>query len=407
MTSDSTEKRTGSERATEERESANPTRNKQSRRLLLFLILAAGVFGILAFSGILSRSAATKELQQTADSAAQATVNITRPERAPASVTLDLPGQTQAYIQAPIFAQTNGYLKTWETDIGSKVKAGDVLGEIDTPEIDQQLAQAQATLQQAQAALWLSQQTYARDETLLKTRVIAQQDFDNQAGDLRVKQATANADGADVRRLEALEAFKKLRAPFDGIVTMRNTDIGALINAGSGTPLFTVAKISPLRIYVSVPESMASYVKEGTKADLTFDAFPGRKFPAHVVRTAGAIDPSEHTMLTELQLPNEAGELLPGAYAQVHLRTDGNTQALLLPANTLLFRSEGTAVGVVSLEGKVQIRKVRIGRDLGTKLEVVDGITLADRVILNPSDGLADGQEVQIAGPTGKPMARN
>ncbi len=386
---------------------ASPPRAKQPRRLLLLLIVAAVVFGILAFSGIMSRLAATKELQKTADDAAQATVNVTRPERAPSSVTLALPGQTQAYIQAPIFAQTNGYLKTWETDIGSKVKAGDVLGEIDTPEIDQQFAQARATLQQAQAALWLSQQTYSRDENLLKSRVIAQQDFDNQAGDLRVKQATANADEADVHRLEALEAFKKLRAPFDGIVTMRNTDIGALINAGSGNALFTVAKISPLRVYVSVPESMASYVKEGTKADLTFDPFPGKKFPAQVVRTAGAIDPSQHTMLTELQLPNETGELLPGAYAQVHLRTDGNTQALLLPSNTLLFRSEGTAVGVVNPEGKVQIRKVRIGRDLGTKLEVVEGVTLADRVILNPSDGLADGQEVHVVGPAGKPMARN
>jgi multidrug efflux system membrane fusion protein len=404
MTSDSIE---NPERATEEPEMANPRRVKRPRHLVLLLILAAVVFGILALTGIMSRSTATKELQKTADKAAQVTVNTTRPERAPASVTIDLPGQTQAYIQAPIYAQTNGYLKTWETDIGSKVKIGDVLGEIDTPEIDQQLAQAQATLQQAQAALWLSQQTYARNANLLKSKVISQQDFDNQSGDLRVKQATANADQADVRRLEALEAFKTLRAPFDGIVTMRNTDIGALINAGSGNALFTVAKVSPLRVYVSVPESMASYVKEGTKADLTFNAFPGKKFPAQVVRTAGAIDPSVHTMLTELQLPNETGELFPGAYAQVHLRTDGNTQALLLPSNTLLFRSEGTAVGVVNPEGKVQVRKVRIGRDLGTKLEVVEGVTLADRVILNPSDGLADGEEVQVAGPNGKPMARN
>ncbi|MGA8655332.1 MAG: efflux RND transporter periplasmic adaptor subunit [Chthoniobacterales bacterium] len=377
---------------------------RRPRRAIFILFVAGACLAALAVVGIRSRSATTSNLQKVAEQAAQMTVSLTHPARAPATVTLDLPGQTQAYIQAPVFAQTSGYLKRWNFDIGSKVKEGDVLAEIDTPEVDQQLAQAQATLKQAQAALWLSQATYNRDRDLLKGRVIAQQDFDNQAGDLRVKQATVNADEASVGRLEALEAFKLVRAPFDGIVTARNTDIGALINSGSGNALFMVARVSPLRVYVSVPEAMAAYVKEGAKADLTFNTFPGRKFPADVVHTAGAIDPSTHTLLTELQIPNETGELFPGAYAQVHLHTDGNAQALLVPANVLLFRSEGTAVGVVSPEGKVEIRKIAVGRDLGTKLEVTEGLSITDRVIENPSDGLADGMQVRVAGSENRPV---
>jgi RND family efflux transporter MFP subunit len=378
---------------------------RRPKRILLGLIVAGAGLGTLAVVGIRSRSATTENLQKVANQAAQITVNTIYPERAPASVTLDLPGQTQAYIQAPVFAQTSGYLKKWHFDIGSKVKENDVLAEIDTPEVDQQLAQAQATLKEAQAALWLSQATYNRDQDLLKKHVIAQQDFDNQVGDLKVKQATVDADQGSVGRLEALEAFKLVRAPFDGIVTTRNTDIGALINSGSGNALFQVARVSPLRVYVSVPEAMAAYIKQGTKADLTFSTFAGRKFPAEVVHAAGAIDPSTHTLLTELQIPNETGELFPGAYAQVHLHTDGNAQSLLVPANVLLFRSEGTAVGVVNPEGRVEIKKIKVGRDLGTKLEVTEGISIKDRVIENPSDGLADGTQVQVAGSQNRPVA--
>jgi RND family efflux transporter MFP subunit len=387
-------------------EVVSPAAGRQRPKPVLLTLIVAGVcLGTLVVIGIHSRSATTQNLQKVANQAAQITVSTIYPGRAPASVTLDLPGQTQAYIQAPVFAQTSGYLKKWHFDIGSKVKENDVLAEIDTPEVDQQLAQAQATLKEAQAALWLSQATYDRDQDLLKKHVIAQQDFDNQAGDLKVKQATVNADEGSVGRLEALEAFKLVRAPFDGIVTARNTDIGALINSGSGNALFQVARVSPLRVYVSVPEAMAAYIKQGTKADLTFSTFPGRKFPAEVVHAAGAIDPSTHTLLTELQIPNETGELFPGAYAQVHLHTEGNAQSLLVPANVLLFRSEGTAVGVVNPEGRVEIKKIKIGRDLGTKLEVTEGISITDRVIENPSDGLADGMQVQVAGSQNRPVA--
>ncbi|HEY0793368.1 MAG TPA: efflux RND transporter periplasmic adaptor subunit [Chthoniobacterales bacterium] len=374
-------------------------------RIILFLVAVA--LAVLAFMGISARSKTTQETKKVADHAAEVTVNVVTPERAAAAVVLDLPGQTQAYTQAPIFAQTNGYVKKWYFDIGAKVKAGDVLAEIDTPEVDQQLAQAQAQLKEAQAALDLSRATYNRFQDLLKNKVIAAQDFDNQAGDYRVKEATVNADNANVRRLEALENFKQVRAPFDGIVTARNTDLGALINAGSGNPLFTVAQITPLRAYVNVPESMARYVREGGKADLFFNGFPGRDFTGKVARTSGAIDPNSRTLLTEIQVPNENGELFPGAYAMVRLQVTGDTDTFLVPANVLLFRSEGASVAVVNPEGKVEIHKVKIRRDLGAKLEISEGVRLTDRVVVNPGDGIGDGMKVNVNSPDNKPVAKS
>jgi RND family efflux transporter MFP subunit len=383
---------------------AQPGKMKYIGIVLIILFIALAVLGVI---GVMKRSANTEDLQKLADQTNNPTVSVVRPEQAPALVTVDLPGQTQAYTQAPIFAQVNGYLKKWYSDIGTKVKAGDVLAEIDTPALDQQIAQAEATLKQAQAALWLSQSTYDRDKDLFNRHVIAQQDFDNQAGDLRVKQATANADEANVRQLEATQAFRVLHAPFDGIVTSRNTDIGALINAGSGSALFTISQVAPLRVYVNVPEGMAGYIQQGTPADVTYESFPGRKFPAKVVSTAGAIDPGTRTLLTELQIPNTSGELFPGAYARVHLHTTSTSQALLVPSNVLLFRSDGTTVGVVDPEGKVSLRKVTIGRDLGTKLQIVEGLAVSDQVIINPSDSLADGLIVKVSTPAAQPVAEN
>ena len=372
----------------------------------VLIILLCVLIGLAAF-GLMKRSANTTNLQKAADQAGNQNVTVVHPEQAPALVTVDLPGQTQAFTQAPIFAQVNGYLKKWYKDIGSKVKTGDVLAEIDTPALDQQIAQAEANLKQAQAALWLSQSTYDRNKDLFNRHVIAQQDFDNQAGDLRVKQANLSADEANVRQLEATQAFRVLHAPFDGIVTARNTDIGALINAGSGNALFTISQVAPLRVYVNVPEGMAGYVKQGTPADLTFDTFPGRKFPAKVTSTAGAIDPGTRTLLTELQIPNTSEELFPGAYARVHLHTTSTAQALLVPSNVLLFRSEGTTVGVVNPEGKVELKKVTIGRDLGTKLQITEGLSMGDQIIINPSDSLANGTVVKVAAPAAQPVAAN
>ncbi len=381
---------------------APPERKERKLRagpIILAIVIAAAALGALAFFGVTNRSRTTQQTQQVANQAAAVVVSVTSPERAPTSVQLDLPGQTQAYTQAPIYAQTNGYLRKWYFDIGAKVKNGDVLGDIDTPEVDQQLAQAKAQLKEAQASLDLSHTTYNRYQDLLKNKVISSQDFDNQAGDYRVKEATFNADDANVRRLEALENFKQLRAPFDGIVTSRNTDIGALINSGSGNPLFTVAQIAPLRVYVNVPESMARFVREGGTADLAFNSFPDRTFGGKVVRTSGAIDPVSRTLLTEIQVPNETGELFPGAYTQVHLRTDNNSNVFTVPANTLLFRAEGAAVAVVNADNKIEIRKVKIRRDLGSKLEIGDGLKPDDRVVVNPGDGFADGLPVTIKAP--------
>jgi RND family efflux transporter MFP subunit len=374
--------------------------SRRGGRLTLFLLPVGICLAALAVYGVMTRSAATEKLQQQANqSATELTVSVAKPERLGAAVSVDLPGQTQAYTQAPVYAQTSGYLKKWYFDIGAPVKAGDVLAEIDTPQVDQQLNQAKATLKQAQAALDLSRVTYRRDQDLLQRRVIAQQDFDTAVSDLGVKQATVNADEAAVLSLQALEDFKIVKAPFDGIVTARNTDIGALINSGSGNPLFIVAQVKPLRVYINVPENMAQDVAVGATAQLKFNEFPGRDFSGKVVRTSGAIDPNSRTLLTEVDVPNESGELFPGAYTQVHLVTGNNNRSVLIPANTLLFRSEGAAVGVVNQNNTVELKKIKIGRDLGTQLEIVQGLSLDDRVIINPADSLAAGQRVKVRPP--------
>jgi RND family efflux transporter MFP subunit len=379
-------------------EPEKPPRKMRPGPFRLVILVAAVILVGLAAWGISMRSATTRQTQEVANQAAEVRVDVVTPEQGPASLQLDLPGQTQAYTQAPIYAQTNGYLKKWYFDIGARVKTGDLLAEIETPQVDQQLDQARATLKQAQAALELSRVTYLRDQGLFKTHVIAAQDLDNAAGDFQVKQATVGADEAAVRNLEALENFKLVRAPFDGIVTARNTDIGALIVSGSGSPLFVVAKNAPLRVYVNVPESMAPYVHEGVRAELTFGSFPNRTFPGQVVSTAGAIDPNSRTLLTEIQLPNTTGELFPGAYAMVRLQTAGSPNGLFVPATALLFRAEGPAVAVVGPDGKVQIRKVTVRRDLGNKLEL-EGIGPQDRLVVTPGDAISDGMKVEVKSP--------
>jgi RND family efflux transporter MFP subunit len=365
------------------------------RRIGLWLLLAAACLVAVALIGLVARQVQFKKLQQTTSALSEEFVAIVRPEKVPAMVTLNLPGQTQAYTQAPIFAQVNGYLKKWYTDIGAKVKMGDILAEIDTPALDQQLAQTKAALQESQAALWLSQATYNRGLDLVSKKVISQQDFDVQAGDLHVKQATVVADEANVGQLQALEAFKILHAPFDGMVTARNIDIGALVSTNSSTPLFIVSKVAPLRVYVNVPESLAASIKAGVKANLRFDTFPGTQFPAEVVATAGAIDPTTRTLLTQLEIPNTDEKLFPGAYTTVHFELQSSLQSLLVPENVLLFRGEGPAVGIVGSDGKVSIRKIKIDRDLGDTLQV-QGLSEGDQIIVNHSDSLADGDPVQV-----------
>jgi RND family efflux transporter MFP subunit len=368
----------------------------------LFLLLVAILLGGMAVHGIFVRSQSTKELQQRSDEAAEMVVSTTHPETSAPSIPLKLPGQTRAYIEAPIFAQTTGYLKKWYFDIGARVKAGAILAEIDTPQVDQQYNQARAQLKVAEAARDLAQATLKRDQDLFNRKVISAQDFDTASDTARQSQATVIADQASVNALEALENFKTVRAPFDGIVTERNTDIGNYVASGTGTQLFRIAQTAPLRVYINVPQTFSRFIKPGTEADLTLNELPGRKFPAHVTSTAGAIDPASRTLLTELEVPNDTGELLPGSYAQIFFRLKGDTGAVLIPSNALLFRSEGPSVGVVNSGGKVEIRKIVIDRDLGDKLQISEGISKSDQVIVNPSDSLADDMVVKIAPPPAK-----
>jgi RND family efflux transporter MFP subunit len=380
-----------------------PTKPKTKPTKPIIVFLAAGVIVCIAIA-LVSRQqgSATPQVLQS-PSSAEMTVSVVHPEKVSSAVTVDLPGQLQAYTDAPIFAQTSGYLKAWHFDIGAKVKANDILAEIDTPEVDQELAQARAQLQVAQSALQLSQVTYQRNQDLFNRRVIAPQDLDTSADTYYENQATAAADEANIDRLNALEAFKLVRAPFDGIVTARDIDLGAYVAAGSGTQLFRVARTSPLRIYVNVPQESAQLVKIGVEGDLTLPEYPGRTFPAHVTNAAGAVDPTARSLLTELQIPNETGQLLPGAYAQVSLRLNGDRGLVTIPSNAWLFQRAGATVGVVHPDGKVEIRKVTIYLNLGDKLEISQGLSDSDQVIVNPSDGLADGMNVSVIGTNQSP----
>jgi RND family efflux transporter MFP subunit len=366
------------------------------KRKLRFPFLAGAIVLVaVAAIGVALRFSRTQSIQQHSNEAAEMAVTVVHPQKASITIPV-LPGQTEAYTDAPIYAQTSGYLKKWYFDIGARVKAGAILAEIDTPEVDQELAQAQAQLKVGEAALNLAEVTYRRSQDLFKRLVIAGEDFDTAADTYRENQATVMADQAIINRLEALEEFKIVRAPFNGIVTARNTDLGDYIAAGSGTQLFRMQQTSPLRVYVNVPQDFANLVKIGTEGDLTLEEFPGRKFVGHVTNTAKAIDPISRTLLTELQVPNETGELFPGAYALIALQVNGNTGILTIPANALLFRMEGTAVGVVDANGQVEIRKVNTNLNLGDKLEISQGLSETDQVIVNPSDSLATGMTVKI-----------
>ncbi len=382
-------------------QSIQPTAGEK-RRKFRFLI-GAVVFIALAVIGVKVWPLRPEGVRQPSQPVAQVRVTVVHPEKASIMIPM-LPGQTEAYTNAPIFAQTSGYLKNWYFDIGTKVTAGDVLAEIDAPEVDQELAQARAQLKVAQAALHLAEVTWRRNQDLFNRKVISSQDYDTATDTYRENQAIVAADQANIDRLEALEAFKIVRAPFTGVVTTRNTDIGDYIPAGSGNQLFRMQQTSPLRVYVNVPQAFADLVKIGAEADLTLDEFPGRKFGGRVTNTARAIDPTSRALQTELQLPNENGELFAGAYALVTLRVNDNTGILTIPSNALLFRSEGAAVGVVDADGKVQVRKITINLDHGDKLHISQGLSVADQVIVNPSDNLATGMTVKITNqkPTSK-----
>jgi RND family efflux transporter MFP subunit len=382
----------------EESTDADTVLRRKVRRYALILLVVALCLALWGeASRILARSALAKETAETA----VPTVLTTTPKRTPLGEELVLPGTVQAFAEAPIYARTSGYLKEWRTDIGSQVTKGQLLAEIEAPEVDQQLSQAQADLATARANEALSNSTNLRWKGLLATESVSKQDADEKAGDAAAKKAAADSAAANVSRLRELESFKRVVAPFAGVITARNTDIGALINAGqsAGSELFRIADTHMLRVYVQVPEAYAAVTRPGLEAELHFAEQPRKTFTAKTVRTSNALDPNLRTLQVELELHNENQEVFPGAYAEVHFKLPASAESLRLPANTVLFRAAGLQVATVDGQRRVKLKSVVQGRDFGNTIEILSGLESSEQVILNPSDSLTDGTEVRIAAP--------
>src|SRR5712664_106937 len=377
----------------------SPATQRRSRRGWLIGGAIFLVFAGLLVSGILERIHTNASLRTETADLAVPTVSVVAPKRAAPSQEIVLPGNVQPFITSPVFARTNGYLEHWYFDIGAHVKNGQLLAVISSPEVDQQLQQAQSNLLTAQANLELASITKTRYEGLKTTNAVSQQDVDNAVGTYNANKAIVEADQAGVRQYAALVSFEKVYAPFDGVITARNTDVGDLINSGSSggvkTDLFHIAQPGKLRVYVNVPEEYSRGVKIDMTADLSLAEFPGRKFQGKLVRTADAINIATRTLLIEIDVDNPTGTLLTGSYAEVHLAVPAQSSTLLLPVNTLLFRSEGLRVGVVK-DGKVALTPVTPGHDFGNQIEIVSGLKPDDQVIVNPPDSLVHGQQVQI-----------
>ena len=382
----------------------NPARNAEfgTRRFVLIAVTVAVVLGVW---GIASRVSARSALGKETAASALPMVATVKPTRGPVSELLVLPGSVQAYYEAPIYARTSGYLRSWQTDIGTVVKKGERLAEIDTPEVDQQLTQAEADLATAVANYQLARTTDERWQGLLATESVSKQDADQRAGDAAAKKAAVDSAAANVARLRELESFKHVLAPFDGVVTQRNTDIGALINAGQnpGSALFRVADTHRLRVYVAVPQPYAAAVKVGQSAELEFSERPGKTYPATVAFSAQALDPVSRTLQVELQVDNPKRELFPGAYAIVRLNLASSTATLRLPVNTILFRAAGLQVATVGSDRRLTLKKITQGRDFGTEIEVLSGIGPDDDIVVNPPDSITDGAPVRVAEPTSTP----
>lgn len=376
-----------------------PRRRQIVRSARIAVLVVLVLLAIGAARTVYVRSANARALEAGTAERATQYVKTALPQTAGAGQTLALPGTLQGFTQSPISARASGYLKRWTKDIGSRVEKGELLAELETPEIDQQLSQAIAARQQAASGLELAKSTVARWEGLRKKDVVSQQDLDERRGALA--QATANLAAADanVQRLRQTEGFKRVLAPFAGVITRRNVDVGDLIDAGAGNggrALFQLSQTDPLRVYVNVPQAYAQLVKTGQPVVVTQSELRGQSFKGEVARTSGAIDSATRMMQVEVALPNPEGTLLPGAYVQVSLPLTPS-RALSIPANALLFRAEGTRVAVVDAEGKVRLRGISIGRNYGDTVEVMDGITATDRLVLNPSDSLAEGDLVTVA----------
>jgi RND family efflux transporter MFP subunit len=371
----------------------------QSYKRWLALSIALLVTAAILISGIRSRLRASAKLRTETSQVAITAVSVVSPAQTSPAQEIILPGNVQPFITSPIYSRTNGYLGKWYVDIGAHVNKGQLLAVIDTPEVDQQVEQSLSNLNTAKANLALAEITRNRYEGLLKSNAVAQQDVDNAVGTYNANKAIVEASQANVKQLQALQSFEKIYAPFDGVVTARNTDIGDLINSGSSggvqTDLFHVAQPGTLRVYVNVPEEYSQGVKAGMTADIVLAEFPGRRFQGKLVRTADAINVTTRTLLIEIDVNNPTGELLTGSYAEVHLNVPTQEATFLLPVNTLIFRSEGLQVGVVN-DGKVVLTPVTPGHDFGNQIEIVAGLKTTDQVIINPPDSVVSGQQVQV-----------
>jgi RND family efflux transporter MFP subunit len=374
---------------------------KGAGALLRWFLILFFIFLVLGIYAVSQRSAEHKALAQQTEQTAIPYVSVIHATPINADSDMVLPGNLKPYVESPLYARTNGYLKKWYKDIGSHVAKGELLAEIDTPEIDQELAQARADLVTAQANLSLSTLTDARYQDLIKSDSVSRQDLDNANGDLAARKAMAQSAEANVKRLEEMESFKRVYAPFTGIITQRNVDPGTLINAGNGgaatKEMFDLAEIDPMRVYVAVPQAYSPSIHVGLKACLSLTELTQRSFCGTVVRTANAIDPNTRTLLTEVDVPNGSGTLLPGAYAEVHFDVKVTGQRLSLPINALLFRPDGTMAAVVGPDNRIDLKKITVGRDFGNSLEILQGIDPTDRVVINPPDALEQGELVNLA----------
>lgn len=371
---------------------------RKIRRYALIVCVIAVVFAVW---GIVSRLETRSELRKSSLQDAVATVVTAKPQLSGAGDVLVLPGIVQAYVESPIYARTSGYLKSWRTDIGAKVHKGDLLAEIETPEVDKQLGQARADLATAQANLAIAVITNQRWQGLLKTQAVSKQDADNRAADAAAKKTTVDSAEQNVARLKDLESFKRVVAPFDGVITARNTDVGYLINAGQapGTELFRLADIHRLRIYAQVPEAYAAATSAGLKAELHFAERPGVAYAADTIRTSNALDPTARTLQVELQLDNREAQLFPGSYTEIHFELPSSQETLRLPSNTVLFRGKNLQVAVVERDHKIKLKDIDQGRDFGKTIEVLHGLDPDDAVVVNPPDSIEDGMQVRIASP--------
>jgi membrane fusion protein (multidrug efflux system) len=369
------------------------------RKLGIFAIVAGMVAVLVVVTGIRAREDSSAKLREWTDNQAVPTVAVVLPDARVLHASIDLPGRLEAYYRAPIFARVSGYLKSWSADIGAKVKAGQVIAEIEAPDLDQQLLQARADLASQESSAKLSEATLTRRKSLIASNFVSMQEIDERSADLSNKRAAVKSGEANVERLEALAGYKKITVPFDGVVTARDTDVGALINAGggSGPAMFVISDIKKLRVYVNVPQSYVPAIKIGAKAVISMPEYPNRTFDATVEASSQSVDVSSGTTRMQLGLDNAGGELMPGGYANVRMSLQRDAVPLHIPASALIFNQNGLRVATVGADDKVLFKAITIARDLGKDIELASGLVPEDRVIVAPPDGLADGDQVRVA----------